>query len=51
MKMKLKKMRIKKFKSLRDCEIGLRDFNVKVGENASWKINLVEAFKLLKKMF
>lgn len=49
--MKLKKIEIKNFKSLKDCPIDLRDFNVVVGPNASGKTNLVELFKLLRKIY
>ena len=47
----LKKVVIKNFKSLHDCEIDIRKLNVVVGTNASGKSNLVEAFKLLKKIY
>jgi predicted ATPase len=49
--MKLKKIEIKNFKSLKDCSIDFRDFNVVVGSNASGKTNLVELFKLLSKIY
>jgi len=49
--MKLKRIEVKNFKSLRDCSIDLRDFNVVVGPNASGKTNLVEVFKLLRKIY
>ncbi|MBL7117670.1 MAG: AAA family ATPase [Candidatus Syntrophoarchaeum sp.] len=49
--MKLKKIEIKNFKSLKDCSIDLRGFNVVVGPNASGKTNLVELFKLLRKIY
>jgi predicted ATPase len=47
----LKKIEIKNFKSLKDCSIELRDFNVVIGPNASGKTNLVELFKLLRKIY
>ncbi len=47
----LKKVVIKNFKSLHDCEIDLGKLNVVVGANASGKSNLVEAFRLLKKIY
>jgi predicted ATPase len=50
-KMKLKKLTIKNFKSLRDCEVELDKFNVLIGANASGKTNLIEVFKLLKKIY
>lgn len=49
--MRLKKLTVKNFKSLRDCEIELGKFNVLVGANASGKTNLVEVFKLLRKIY
>ncbi|MBE9595198.1 MAG: AAA family ATPase, partial [Proteobacteria bacterium] len=47
----LKKIEIKNFKSLKDCSIELRDFNVVIGPNASGKTNFVELFKLLRKIY
>ena len=47
----LKKVIIKNFKSLHDCEIDIGKLNVVVGANASGKSNLVEAFRLLKKIY
>ncbi|VVB97798.1 DNA replication and repair protein RecF [uncultured archaeon] len=47
----LKKVFIKNFKSLHDCEIDIGKMNVVVGANASGKSNLVEAFRLLKKIY
>ena len=49
--MRLKKLVVKNFKSLRNCEIELGKFNVLVGPNASGKSNLVEVFKLLRKIY
>ncbi|WP_297552101.1 AAA family ATPase [Thermococcus sp.] len=49
--MKLKKLVVKNFKSLKDCEIELDKFNVLIGPNASGKTNLVEVFKLLRKIY
>ena len=49
--MKLKKIEIKNFKSLKDCSVDFRDFNVVVGPNASGKTNFVELFKLLRKIY
>ncbi|EEB73911.1 AAA family ATPase [Thermococcus sp. AM4] len=49
--MRLKKLVVKNFKSLRDCEIELNKFNVLIGPNASGKTNLVEVFKLLRKIY
>ncbi|MFA4935061.1 MAG: AAA family ATPase [Candidatus Methanoperedens sp.] len=47
----LKKVFIKNFKSLHDCEIDIGKLNVVVGANASGKSNLAEAFRLLKKIY
>ena len=48
---KLKKIIIKNFKSLRNCEIEIDKLNILIGQNASGKSNLVEVFKLLKKIY
>ncbi|VVB92833.1 DNA replication and repair protein RecF [uncultured archaeon] len=50
-KASLKKVFIKNFKSLHDCEIDIGRMNVVVGANASGKSNLIEAFRLLKKIY
>ncbi|MBU3965782.1 MAG: AAA family ATPase [Euryarchaeota archaeon] len=50
-KSSLKKVFIKNFKSLHDCEIDIGKMNVVVGANASGKSNLVEAFRLLKRIY
>lgn len=50
-KSSLKKVFIKNFKSLHDCEIDIGKLNVIVGANASGKSNLIEAFRLLKKIY
>jgi hypothetical protein len=50
-KASLKKVFIKNFKSLHDCEIEIGKMNVVVGANASGKSNLIEAFRLLKKIY
>jgi len=42
---------VRNFKSLRDIELELRDFNLLVGPNASGKTNIVEVFKLLRKIY
>ncbi|ASJ12072.1 AAA family ATPase [Thermococcus thioreducens] len=49
--MRLKKLTVRNFKSLRDCEVELDKFNVIIGPNASGKTNLVEVFKLLRKIY
>ena len=51
MRAMLKKIEIKNFKSLKDCSIELKDFNVVIGQNASGKTNFVELFKLLRKIY
>ncbi len=50
-KASLKKVFIKNFKSLHDCEIDIGKLNVVVGANASGKSNLIEVFRLLKKIY
>lgn len=50
-KSSLKKVFIKNFKSLHDCEIDIGKMNVVVGANASGKSNLVEVFRLLKTIY
>jgi AAA15 family ATPase/GTPase len=50
-KASLKKVFIKNFKSLHDCEIDIGKMNVVVGANPSGKSNLIEAFRLLKKIY
>ena len=47
----LRRVSIKNFKSLHDCEIDIKELNVVVGANASGKSNLVEVFRLLKKIY
>ena len=49
--MRLKKLIVKNFKSLKECEVELGKFNVLIGPNASGKTNLVEVFKLLRKIY
>lgn len=49
--LKLKEIQIKNFKSLKDCKLELRNFNVLVGANASGKTNLVDLFLLLRKIY
>ncbi|WP_048151270.1 AAA family ATPase [Palaeococcus ferrophilus] len=49
--MQLKKLIVKNFKSIRDCEIELGKLNVLIGANASGKTNLIEVFKLLRKIY
>jgi len=48
---RLKKLTVRNFKSLRNCEVELDKFNVIIGPNASGKTNLVEVFKLLRKIY
>jgi len=42
---------VKNFKSLRDLELELKDFNLLIGPNASGKSNIIEAFKLFEKIY
>ena len=49
--MKLKEICIRNFKSLRECRVNLRNFNILVGPNASGKSNFVELFELLKRIY
>jgi len=49
--MQVKQIKIGNFKSLRDAKIDLGQFNAIVGENATGKTNLVDAFLLLKKIY
>ena len=44
----IKKIRISNFKSFKDLEIGLGNFNVLIGANASGKSNFIQIFKFLK---
>lgn len=47
----LKKIKINNFKSLKDCEIELKVFNILVGANGSGKTNFIDLFKLLQKVY
>ena len=49
--LKLREIHIKNFKSLKDCKLEFRNFNVLVGANASGKTNLVDLFLLLRKIY
>jgi len=46
--MAIKKIRVKNFKSFRDLEVELGNFNVLIGANASGKSNFVQIFKFLR---
>ncbi|MCK4613854.1 MAG: AAA family ATPase [Thermoplasmata archaeon] len=46
--MAIKKIKIRNFRSFRDVEVELRDFNVVIGANASGKSNFVQIFKFLR---
>ena len=46
MKESLTKLKIDNFKSLKDLEISLNQFNVLIGPNGSGKTNVLESFKL-----
>ena len=47
----LKKIVVENFKSLKNCEIEFNKFNVIIGKNSSGKSNLIEVFKILKKIY
>jgi len=49
--MELKEIYIENFKSFKSCKVELEKFNVVVGKNASGKSNLIEFFKLLRKIY
>ncbi len=49
--MELKEIYIENFKSFKSCKVELEKFNVVVGKNASGKTNLIEFFKLLRKIY
>jgi predicted ATPase len=44
----IKKLRVKNFKSFKDVEVELGNFNVVIGANASGKSNFVQIFKFLR---
>lgn len=46
--MAIKKLRIRNFKSFRDVEVELRDFNLLIGANASGKSNFIQVFQFLR---
>jgi len=46
--MAIRKIRVKNFKSFRDLEVELGNFNVLIGANASGKSNFVQIFKFLR---
>lgn len=46
--MNIKKLRVKNFKSFKDLDIELGNFNVLIGANASGKSNFVQIFKFLR---
>lgn len=48
--MKLKKIILKGFKSIRELELELRPLNVLIGSNGAGKSNFIGAFKLLNEM-
>ena len=49
--MKLYRVQIENFKSLRSIDIRLSDFNVVVGPNASGKTNFIDAFMFLREVY
>jgi len=46
--MKIRKIKVTNFKSFKDIEVELQDFNILIGSNASGKSNFVSIFKFLK---
>ena len=48
--MSIKKIRVTNFKSFKDLEVELGNFNVLIGANASGKSNFVQIFKFLSDM-
>ena len=48
--MKLKKINLKGFKSIRELDLKLRDLNVMIGSNGAGKSNFISVFKLLNEM-
>lgn len=46
--MAIKKIKVKNFKSFKDLEVELGNFNVLIGANASGKSNFVQIFKFLR---
>ncbi|RLE41518.1 hypothetical protein DRJ16_06160 [Candidatus Woesearchaeota archaeon] len=51
MRPKIARFWVKNFKSLKDIDMQLKDFNLLIGPNASGKTNIIEAFKLLTKIY
>ncbi|MHA1870231.1 MAG: AAA family ATPase [Promethearchaeota archaeon] len=49
--MKLEKIEIKNFKSIKDATVELNNINVLIGSNGAGKTNFIEAFKLLKLIY
>jgi len=49
--MRLKKLAIKNFKSLKNCSIEFDNLNIIVGPNGSGKTNLIELFELIKSIY
>jgi predicted ATPase len=47
----LKSLTIRNFKSLKQCKVPIEHFNLLVGPNASGKSNLLDLFKLLRKIY
>ena len=51
MRPKIERFWVKNFKSLKDIDMQLKDFNLLIGPNASGKTNIIEVFKLLAKIY
>ncbi len=49
--MKINKIIVRNFKSLKYCEIELGEFNILIGPNGSGKSNFIEIFELLRSIY
>ncbi|KLO21563.1 hypothetical protein X275_08740 [Marinitoga sp. 1197] len=46
--MKIKKLKVKNFKSFNELEVELKNFNVLIGANAAGKSNFIHIFEFLR---
>jgi len=46
--MKIRKLKVKNFKSFKELNLELSDFNILIGPNASGKSNIVHLFEFLR---
>ena len=44
----IKKIKIKGFKSIKDCELNLSNINLLIGSNGAGKSNFISVFKMLQ---